>query len=214
MRSFGRVVLIAVFTANRSGPNAFRPLPAAHAIFRLVRLLLHRPAASCHAILLVEKGSRGASGRAHPQPPPNLGQRLSRSTWSLAISSLPRGFNRRPRASTASPTIAAAKAAANSTANSPGPLFPAGNHLLRRARHDQVEMGAGPSYPRQGFCGQRERRLLLADRQHLGVIRQFVLLRSGLAGAGAVRTLARLFLFPFTCSICAVCRDRSCPEGS
>ena len=36
------------------------------------------------------------------------------------------------------------------------------------------------------------------DRQHLGVIRHFVLLRSGLAGAGAVRTLARLFLFPFT----------------
>jgi hypothetical protein len=36
------------------------------------------------------------------------------------------------------------------------------------------------------------------DRQHLGVIRRFVLLRSGLAGAGAVRTLARLFLFPFT----------------
>jgi hypothetical protein len=36
------------------------------------------------------------------------------------------------------------------------------------------------------------------DRQHLGVIRQFVLLRSGLAGAGAVRTLARLFSFPFT----------------
>ena len=36
------------------------------------------------------------------------------------------------------------------------------------------------------------------DRQHVGVIRQFVLLRSGLAGAGAVRTLARLFSFPFT----------------
>jgi hypothetical protein len=36
------------------------------------------------------------------------------------------------------------------------------------------------------------------DRKHLGVMRQFVLLRSGLAGAGAVRTLARLFWFPFT----------------
>lgn len=36
------------------------------------------------------------------------------------------------------------------------------------------------------------------DRKHLGVIRQFVLLRTGLAGAGAVRTLARLFSFPFT----------------
>jgi hypothetical protein len=36
------------------------------------------------------------------------------------------------------------------------------------------------------------------DRPHLGVIRRFVLLRTGLAGAGAVRTLARLFSFPFT----------------
>ena len=36
------------------------------------------------------------------------------------------------------------------------------------------------------------------DRQHMRVIRRFVLLRTGLAGAGAVRTLVRLFLFPFT----------------
>jgi hypothetical protein len=36
------------------------------------------------------------------------------------------------------------------------------------------------------------------DRMHLGPIRQFVLYRSGLAGAGAVRTLVRLICFPFT----------------
>jgi hypothetical protein len=36
------------------------------------------------------------------------------------------------------------------------------------------------------------------DRQHLGPIRRFVLYRSGLAGAGAVRTVARLISFPFT----------------
>jgi hypothetical protein len=35
------------------------------------------------------------------------------------------------------------------------------------------------------------------DRGHLGLIRQIVLLRSGLAGAGAVRTVARVVLFPF-----------------
>jgi hypothetical protein len=35
------------------------------------------------------------------------------------------------------------------------------------------------------------------DRQHLGALRQFVLFRSGLAGAGAVRTLVRLISFPF-----------------
>ncbi len=36
------------------------------------------------------------------------------------------------------------------------------------------------------------------DRGHLGTLRAFVLYRSGLAGAGAVRTLARLVSFPFT----------------
>ena len=36
------------------------------------------------------------------------------------------------------------------------------------------------------------------DRGHLGNIRHFILFRAGLTGAGAVRTLARLILFPFT----------------
>lgn len=35
------------------------------------------------------------------------------------------------------------------------------------------------------------------DRGHLDLIRQIVFLRSGLAGAGAVRTLASVVLFPF-----------------
>jgi len=35
------------------------------------------------------------------------------------------------------------------------------------------------------------------DRKHLKTIRQFALSRAGLAGSGAVRTLARVFLFPF-----------------
>ena len=36
------------------------------------------------------------------------------------------------------------------------------------------------------------------DRGHWAVIRHFALFRAGLAGAGAVRTLARLALFPLT----------------
>lgn len=36
------------------------------------------------------------------------------------------------------------------------------------------------------------------DRLHLKPLRQFVFLRAGLAGAGAVRTLARVISFPFT----------------
>ena len=35
------------------------------------------------------------------------------------------------------------------------------------------------------------------DRGHLGPIWRFMLVRAGLAGAGAVRTLARLLVFPF-----------------
>jgi hypothetical protein len=37
-----------------------------------------------------------------------------------------------------------------------------------------------------------------ADRTNLKIIRQFVFLRAGLAGAGAVRTIARILTFPFT----------------
>lgn len=36
------------------------------------------------------------------------------------------------------------------------------------------------------------------DYGHAGIMRHFVLYRAGLAGADAVRTLARVFLFPFT----------------
>jgi hypothetical protein len=36
------------------------------------------------------------------------------------------------------------------------------------------------------------------DYTHFSVIRHFVLFRAGLAGAGAVRTITRVFLFPFT----------------
>jgi len=36
------------------------------------------------------------------------------------------------------------------------------------------------------------------DRGHLATVRHFVLFRAGLTGAGAIRTLARLALFPFT----------------
>ena len=36
------------------------------------------------------------------------------------------------------------------------------------------------------------------DRGHLANIRHFILFRAGLTGAGAIRTLARLILFPFT----------------
>lgn len=36
------------------------------------------------------------------------------------------------------------------------------------------------------------------DRGHFATIRHFLLFRAGLTGAGAIRTLARLALFPFT----------------
>ncbi|MGH9719699.1 MAG: hypothetical protein ACRD8O_05765 [Bryobacteraceae bacterium] len=38
------------------------------------------------------------------------------------------------------------------------------------------------------------------DRAHFSAIRHFVLFRAGLAGAGAVHTIGRLLLFPFTLS--------------
>jgi hypothetical protein len=36
------------------------------------------------------------------------------------------------------------------------------------------------------------------NRAQAGIIREFVLIRSGLAGAGAIRTIGRLLIFPFS----------------
>ena len=52
--------------------------------------------------------------------------------------------------------------------------------------------------PAQVFILNENGDYFWVDYGHWAVIRHFVLFRAGLAGAGAVRTLARLFLFPFT----------------
>src|SRR4051794_22812596 len=52
--------------------------------------------------------------------------------------------------------------------------------------------------PAKAFLINENADFFWLDRGHLNLIWQTVLLRSGLAGAGAVRTLARVLSFPFT----------------
>ena len=91
------------------------------------------------------------------------------------------------------------------------PLRHHGHGLLRRADHDQVEMGAGRAPPRQGFRPQRKRRLLLAGPRRTGRAHPRTLCCSARdwPGAGAVRTLARVFSVPVHAGVSAtLCNDR------
>ena len=53
--------------------------------------------------------------------------------------------------------------------------------------------------PGQGFqCSMKTATTSGWTAGHLATIRYFILFRAGLTGSGAVRTLARVVLFPFT----------------
>lgn len=150
-----------------------------------------------NAILLVESGSRGLLEKIVPS---------LRQTWGSDVpidlvtcySGLPRGFH---------PETAR--------------VYRVADHRGRHGRHKLYRELARNGYSMLGIVCSEEPvmtkwKWVLAfripakvfivnengdyfwfDRQHLGIIRRFVLLRTGLAGAGAVRTLARLFSFPF-----------------
>jgi len=155
-----------------------------------------------NAILLVESGSRGASGEDCPQPPPDLGQRRPIDLVTC-YSSLPRGFH---------PETTRVYRVADYRGRH-------GRHRLYRelARNRYSMLGIVCSeepvmtkwkwvlalrIPAKVFIVNENGDYFWFDRQHLGVIRHFVALRSGLAGAGAVRTLARLFSFRSVWFIC------------
>ena len=60
------------------------------------------------------------------------------------------------------------------------------------------KVALGLNVPAQVFVINENGDYFWLDRLHLRTIGQFVLLRAGLAGSGAVRTLVRLISFPFT----------------
>ena len=172
--------------------------PPRGAIFKTVRYFLSRRLPEPGAILLVESGSRGLLERLIPS---------LRATWGDEIPidlvtcypTLPRGF----RAATTR-------------------LYPVTEYRGRRGRGSLYRQLAANRYtllgmicsdeplmtkwkwslalrlPAKVFVINENGDYFWLDRGHWGPLWEFVLYRSGLAGAGAVRTLARIVSFPFT----------------
>ena len=171
---------------------------APHAIFRLVRYFFTGRQIPVNAILLVESGSRGLLEGLIPS---------LRQTWGSDVpidlvtcySSLPRGF--------LPETTSVYRVADYRGRQGRRKLY----RKLARTHYSLLGIICSEEpvmtkwkwvlalrIPAKVFVVNENGDYFWLDRQHLGVIRRFVLLRSGLAGAGAVRTLARLFSFPFT----------------
>ena len=178
-----------------------------------MRYFLSRRIPHADAILLVESGSRSLLETVAPGAAADLG-RGRRDRPGHLLRAPARGFPGRIPAFTASRDYRGREGRRKLYRElAAEPLRADGHGLLRRADHDEVEVGASRcGMPAKVFVINENGDYFWLDRGHLDLIRQIVLLRSGLAGAGAVRTLARVVSFPFTLTVSAtLCNDRACP---
>jgi len=174
------------------------PAPNPRAIFELVRYFLSRRLPDAESILLVESGARGLLEQLLPK---------LRESWGDSVpidlvtcyARIPQGF---PQESTR--------------------VYRVTGYREREGRRRLYRELARNRYSHVGIVCSGEPimtkwKWVLAlrlrakifivnencdyfwlDRGHLAPLRELVLFRSGLAGAGAVRTLARIFSLPFT----------------
>jgi hypothetical protein len=168
-----------------------------HVIFKEVRYLLTGRQPEAAAILLVESGSRGILEKMLPPLRQSWGKDLRIDVVSC-FATLPQGFPPETR------------------------LYRVGDYRGREGRgklyreleanrysHVGIVCSAEPlmtkwkwmlalRVPAKVFVINENADYFWLDRLNSANIRTFVLLRTGLAGSGAVRILARLISFPFT----------------
>lgn len=180
-------------TAERRSLKAFWG-----AIFLVVRYFLTGRLPKVNAILLVESGSRGLVEGVIPGLRQNFGDDIFVDLVTC-YSSLPAGFD-------------AANTRVYRVTDYRGRQ--GRRRLYRELAANQYSLmgiicsgevvmakwkwALGLRVPAKMFIINENGDYFWVDRRHLGSIRQFVLFRSGMAGTGAVRTLVRLFTFPFT----------------
>ena len=185
---------------NRQRREQANGLPHSRLILKSVRYFLSRRIPPTDAILLVESGSRSLVEKLIP----NL-----RETWGDEInidlvtcfSKLPQGLQ--PETSRAYRVVdyrgkAARRKLYTELAQNRYSLMGivcSGEPLMTKWK-----WVLALRIPAKIFVINENGDYFWLDRGHLDPLRQFVLLRAGLAGAGAVRTLARVLSFPFTLS--------------
>jgi hypothetical protein len=168
-----------------------------HAIFKEVRYLLTGRQPEAAAILLVESGSRGILEKLLPLLGQSWGRGI-RVDLVTCFATLPPGFppeTRLYRVTDYRGAEGRAKLYRELAAN--------------RYSHVGIVCSAEPlmtkwkwmlawRLPAKVFVINENSDYFWLDRTHWSNIWTFVLLRTGLAGSGAVRILARLISFPFT----------------
>ena len=162
-----------------------------------MRYLLTGRQPEAKAILLVESGSRGILERLLPPLRRSWGAGLTIDLVSC-FATLPRGFP---------PETRLYRVADYRGSEGRGKLY---RELAANGySHVGIVCSAEPlmtkwkwmlaaRLPAKVFLINENADYFWLDRTHLDHLANFVLLRTGLAGAGAVRILARLFSFPFT----------------
>jgi len=174
------------------------PQAGSHAIFKVVRHLLTGRLPSVHAILLVESGMRSLLEGVLPGLRESWGGDISIDLVTC-YATLPAGFD--------AATTRLYRVTDYRGRSARRRLY----RQLRRNRYALVgivcsgeplmtkwKWAVALRVPAKVFVINENGDYFWLDRKHLSVIRQFVLSRTGLAGAGAVRTLARVISFPFT----------------
>ena len=169
----------------------------AHVIFKGVRYLLTGRHPEAAAILLVESGSRGILEKMLPPLRQSWGKDV-RIDLVSCFATLPQGFP---------PETRLYRVADYRGQEGRGKLY---RELeANRYSHLGIVCSAEPlmtkwkwmlalRLPAKVFVINENADYFWLDRLHSANIWTFVLLRTGLAGSGAVRILARLISFPFT----------------
>jgi hypothetical protein len=174
-------------------------LPAYHhAIFEGVRYFLSKRIPDTDAILLVESGSRSLIERVVPSLRQTWGEEAAIdlvTCYSRLPAGIDEGRTRVYRVTDYRGREARRRLYGELEANRYGLLgiVCSGEPLMTKWK-----WALAARLPAKVFIINENGDYFWLDRGHLDPLRQFVILRAGLAGSGAVRTLARVFSFPFT----------------
>ena len=194
----GNADFARVTEPQSQGSGHFPQLPSLPAIVRLVRYVITGRLPDVESILLVESGSRGIVEGLIGNLRQSWGSEVPIDLVSC-FANLPRGFK---------PETTHVYRVSDHRGRQ------ARARLYRELRHRHYSLvgivcsgeplmtkwkwALALRIPAKTFVINENGDYFWLDRKHLKTIREFVLLRSGLAGAGAVRILARIVSFPFT----------------
>jgi hypothetical protein len=173
-----------------------RPAPTRNAIFKLVRYFLRARYPGISSILLVESGARSIVERVLPALRRGYGEEV-RIDLVSCFAARPQGYDERTRVFRVADyrgREGRGKLYRELIANrySVMGIVCSGEPLMTKWK-----LALALKIPAKVFIVNENADYFWLDLGHSKQVRRFVLFRAGLAGAGAVRTVARVVSFPF-----------------